>query len=314
MSIHGLQRRARNVGSGAQRRIKINYYSVASRKDKFTMLTIPSIIAHRGASWDAPENTLAAFLLAWMEGADGIEADIQMTKDGEFVCVHDESLERTTGKSKLVGNSTLEEVRALDAGKWKRALYRGQKVPTLADVLSTVPVHGQVFIELKGGVEMIPGVRKQLKESKVVPANVRIASFNVETLMAAAEQMPEYPRLLLCKRTTNDGVWEPSLHILEATMRMVNAAGLYIDGVSLAGEPEIAKKVRAAGKELHVWTVNRAPAARIASAMGITSLTTDRPGWLRRRLLATPASSTEKPKAAGKPGRKPGRKPRLMML
>lgn len=270
------------------------------------MLTIPSIIAHRGSSWDAPENTLAAFLLAWMEGADGIEADFQMTKDGEIVCVHDESLERTTGKSKQVSNCTLEEVRALDAGKWKRPLYRGQRIPTLPDVLSTVPVHGQIFIELKGGPEMIPVVKKHLKAAKIDPANVRIASFNVETLLAASESMPEYQRLLLCKRSTSDGPWEPSVHILEATMRMVKACGIYLDNISLAGEPEIAKKFRADGKELHVWTVNRAPAARIASAVGITSLTTDRPGWLRRRLLATPTTSdTQKVKA------KPGRKPRL---
>jgi glycerophosphoryl diester phosphodiesterase len=197
------------------------------------MLTIPSIIAHRGSSWDAPENTLAAFLLAWMEGADGIEADFQMTKDGEIVCVHDESLERTTGKSKQVSNCTLEEVRALDAGKWKRPLYRGQRIPTLPDVLSTVPVHGQIFIELKGGPEMIPVVKKHLKAAKIDPANVRIASFNVETLLAASESMPEYQRLLLCKRSTSDGPWEPSVHILEATMRMVKACGIYLDNMTL---------------------------------------------------------------------------------
>jgi len=101
----------------------------------------PLVVAHRGASHAAPENTLAAFKLAWKEGADAIEGDFFLTKDQEIVCTHDRTTQRLN-KEKLnldVAKSTLEELRALDVGSWKNEKWKGERMPTLAEVMATVP-------------------------------------------------------------------------------------------------------------------------------------------------------------------------------
>jgi glycerophosphoryl diester phosphodiesterase len=109
------------------------------------------IIAHRGASHDAPENTLASFKLAWEQKADGIEGDFYLTKDGKIVCIHDKTTKRTSGqKVELdVAASTLAELRKVDVGAWKDPKYAGEKMPTLEEVLAIVPAGKVFFIEIK---------------------------------------------------------------------------------------------------------------------------------------------------------------------
>lgn len=280
------------------------------------MTPLPTLIASRGSSWDAPENTLTAFLLAWMEGAEGIVTQLQMTKDGKVVCFNDESLARTAGKEKLLCNTTFEELRGLDVGKWKRTEYKGQSIPTLSGVLSTVPQRGHLILEVKSGAAILPAMVAALDAAPDARERVTLASHNLEFLMAAGGALPGVKRLLLCKRTTSDGIWEPSMHILEAALRMVGADGLALDSTSVLEEPAIAKRLAAVGKELHVWTVNRAPAARQLNAIGVNALWTERPGWLRRRLLSRPTPDEDKdtdaePTARGAKS-KPRRRPALL--
>ena len=89
------------------------------------------IIAHRGASHLAPENTLASVELAWKRGADAVEIDIWLTKDGRIVAIHDEDTERTTGRKWVIADHTLAELRRLDAGSWKDESYAGEPIPIL---------------------------------------------------------------------------------------------------------------------------------------------------------------------------------------
>src|SRR5205823_602409 len=100
----------------------------------------PLIWGHRGASFDAPENTLAAFTLAQAQGADGVELDAQRCGSGEVVVLHDESLGRTTGFAGLVTETPWSIVRGLDAGSRKDARFRGERVPLLAEVLESFPL------------------------------------------------------------------------------------------------------------------------------------------------------------------------------
>src|SRR5687768_9550612 len=94
------------------------------------------IIAHRGASHDAPENTLAAFKLAIEQGADGFEADFYLAKDGRVVCLHDPDTKRVAGKKLLVREASFAELRALDVGIWKGPQWKGERLPTLEEVLA----------------------------------------------------------------------------------------------------------------------------------------------------------------------------------
>ena len=86
------------------------------------------IIAHRGASYDAPENTVAAFKLGWKQNADAVELDIWLSKDGKIVCLHDDNTKRTAGVDKAVADQTLAELRMLDAGSLKGTKWKGEKL------------------------------------------------------------------------------------------------------------------------------------------------------------------------------------------
>jgi len=106
-----------------------------------------AVIAHRGASGTCPENTLAAFRRAVELGADMIELDVQLARDGAVVVIHDWTVDRTTDGTGAVGDRTLAELRALDAGRWFAPAFAGERVPTLEEVLRAVPV--PINVELK---------------------------------------------------------------------------------------------------------------------------------------------------------------------
>src|SRR3954454_21771589 len=107
----------------------------------------PEIVAHRGESADAPENTLAAFRLAWERNVPAIELDVHLTRDGALIVSHDANTLRTTATPKAIKESTLEELRSLDAGRWKGERWAGERMPTLAEALQTIPEGARCFIE-----------------------------------------------------------------------------------------------------------------------------------------------------------------------
>jgi glycerophosphoryl diester phosphodiesterase len=120
------------------------------------------IIAHRGASGYAPENTLSAFKRAIEMGADMIELDIHQTKDGEIVVLHDKNLFRVAKVNKLVEDLTLKEIKELEVGSWFSPEYTGEKIPTLREVLSLVKGKVGVNIEIKKGRRLYPEIEEKL--------------------------------------------------------------------------------------------------------------------------------------------------------
>src|SRR3989449_3020856 len=155
----------------------------------------PLLWAHRGASAEAPENTLAAFSLALAQDADGVELDAQRCASGEVVVVHDESLARTTGFAAPVIHASYSVVRTLDAGSWKADRFRGERIPLLAEVLEAFP--RLVNVELKcetaddGGLtaEVVRVVRAAAAEDRVL-----LSSFNAACLWRARALAPRIPR------------------------------------------------------------------------------------------------------------------------
>jgi len=120
----------------------------ANMEDKPTITRI-EVVAHRGASNDAPENTLAAFKLAREQGADWFELDCRQCKGGEVVVMHDETVDRTTNGKGKVAELTLEQLQGLDAGSWKEAKYTGERVPTLKAALELADSDCGCFVEVK---------------------------------------------------------------------------------------------------------------------------------------------------------------------
>jgi len=247
------------------------------------------IIAHRGASHSAPENTLSAVNLAWQRGADAVEIDIWLTRDGRIVALHDKTTERTAGKKWHVAERTLEELRSLDAGSWKNAAYAGERIPTLEEILATVPDGKRLFIEIKCKAEILPELERVVAASGKRPEQTVFISFDFDTIRAAKSRMPERPAYWIQgtspSRNAKTGAVVAPPDELIARCR---AAGL--DGLDLKFDskltPKIVDAMHRLGLGLYVWTVNEPADARRLVALGVDGITTDRTGWLRDRLPA----------------------------
>ena len=242
----------------------------------------PMIVAHRGASHDAPENTLPAFELAWKQGADAIEGDFLLTKDNQIVCIHDGSTKRLAERNMAVRGSTLEELRELDVGSWKHEKFKGTKIPTIAEVLATIPKGRKIFVEVKCGPEIIPYLVKEIGQSKLKTEQVVLICFKHEVVKAFKQAMPKNKAYWLSSfKKDKEGVWEPSLETVLATLKDTKADGLD-SHKDIPGSA--ARKIMKEGYEWHAWTVNDVATAKKLKALGIHSITTDRPGMIKGSL------------------------------
>ncbi len=140
------------------------------------------LVAHRGESEAAPENTLESFTLAWARGARLIEGDFHLTLDGEVVCMHDSNAGRTCGVKRELAELTLAEIKALDAGAWKGPQWRFTRVPTLAEVLGTMPDYGEIYIELKSVGPIVDRLREIFAASGRRPEQLTFIAFDETTI------------------------------------------------------------------------------------------------------------------------------------
>lgn len=242
-------------------------------------------VAHRGASHDAPENTLAAFHLAWQQNADAIEGDYYLTKDKQIVCLHDRSTQRIAGVELSVAQSTLAELRTLDVGSWKGPQFSKERIPTLGEVLATVPAGKKMLIEVKCGPEIVPFLKKQLADAEFPIHQTVVIAFDTQVISAVKKAMPQVKALWLTgyKRHKTTKKWTPTLPQILGTLNAINA-----DGLDSHAHPSVdagfVKAIRKAGYEFHVWTVNTPDLARRMMNLGVDSITTNRPGFLRQAL------------------------------
>lgn len=244
------------------------------------------IVAHRGASFDAPENTLAAFRLAWEQGADGIEGDFYLTKDRQIVCIHDKTTARTAPSQQVmkVANSSLAELRTLDVGSWKNQRFAGEQIPTLKEVLDLVPKGKRIFIEIKCGPEMIPVLKEQLQTSQLEPEQITIIAFDQEVVASARKELPQFKANWLTSYRSKNSTWQPSKTDVLKTLKMLQATGLGTNGNQEVVDNDFAKALSSQGTELHVWTVNSPQDAKYFAELGALSITTDKPKLIRDAL------------------------------
>jgi len=240
------------------------------------------LIAHRGASHDAPENTVAAFNLAWEQQADGAECDLYLTKDGHIVGFHDKTAKRTAGVDKPITECTFAELRELDVGSWKNPRYHGEKIPSFQELISAVPAGKKIYIEIKSGPEIVPELLRQMKEHGKPVAETPIICFNAKVIAAVKEERPDLPAYFL---------HDPEKITAEELIQ--KAREIHADGVDLRAnaklDAEYARKILDAGLRLDVWTVNSPEEARRVAELGVQGITTDRPAFLREHLFSTSA-------------------------
>lgn len=247
------------------------------------------IVAHRGASFDAPENTLASFQLAWEQGADAIEGDFFLTKDEKIVCIHDDKTKRTSGEEHDVAKTTFDELRKLDVGRWKNPKFSGERIPTLTEVLATVPAGKAIYIEIKCGPEIVPYLLPVLKQSGLRPEQTIVISFNKHVIAETRRQIPEIEAYWLVgfRQHKETKAYEPSVDSIFQTINEIHTQGIDVQAHRDVVNADFVKRLRDHKLGFHVWTVNDPVDAIHFQKLGVDSITTDRPAFLRRELNLT---------------------------
>jgi glycerophosphoryl diester phosphodiesterase len=240
-------------------------------------------IAHRGASFECPENTLSAFRRAIELGAGMIECDLQVTADGHVVVIHDWTVDRTTDGSGLIRDMTLAELKQLDAGSWHDARFAGERLPTLEEVLDAVLVHGDLNLELKsrGGTDEA----RRLALTTVAAVSQRQAlgrvifsSFDPTLLAAVREIAPDAAIGVLWMGAPFD--------LAFALADQLGAVALHpqVTAVDVALVQEASRR----SLRVHAWTVNSVEDMVTLARLGVQGIISDYPGRLleaRARLL-----------------------------
>ncbi|BBO30485.1 glycerophosphodiester phosphodiesterase [Lacipirellula parvula] len=259
-----------------------------------------NIVAHRGASFDAPENTVASMKLAFEQGADGVEADFYLSSDGEIVCIHDADTKRTAGVKHVIVKTPLAELRKLDVGAWKNEKYRGEKIPTFAEIAETIPAVKKFIIELKTGPEIVAPLKEALAKTKLKDDQILIICFNEKTVAECKKLLPNLKCHWLTgyKQNEKTGEWTPTLDEVVATLERSKADGLGTQGDMKHVDAEFIKELCDEGHcEFHVWTIDNPKVAKYYQKLKPWGITTNKPGFIREQLNA---KSTKVPAAAAK--------------
>ncbi|WP_349410249.1 glycerophosphodiester phosphodiesterase [Pseudalkalibacillus sp. SCS-8] len=246
-------------------------------------------IAHRGASGYAPEHTLASYSLGEEMNADYIELDLQMTKDGELIAMHDETLDRTTNGEGLVKDHTLEEIKQLDAGSWfnekypefAKKEYENLKVPTLDEVLSKYGKEANYYIETKSP-EVYPGMEEKLLATLekhgligegTDPNKVLIQSFSPASLKKIHELDSSIHLVQLLWYTSPASISDAELSAYKDY-----AIGLGMNHSQI--DENYVQKVKQHGFEIHPYTVNEKEDMKKLLKWGVTGMFTNYPDRL----------------------------------
>lgn len=252
------------------------------------------IVAHRGASADAPENTLAAFQLAWEQQSDAVEGDFYLTKDRQIVALHDKSTDRTGGVDWDVREQTLERLKSLDVGRWKHRRFTGERIPTLEQVCQVIPAERALVLEIKDSPRIVPVLVEATKDEpsvqRLLPDRLIIISFDASVIAACKQALPDVKALWLTgfREDEQTGQITPTIDSILQTLKQVNADGLDCKASGHIDESFV-RKLREPGYEFHVWTVDDRNVATRFQQLGVDSITTNRPADIRSG-LAKPAA------------------------
>ncbi len=231
-------------------------------------------IAHRGASYLAPENTIASDKLAWELGTDAVELDIHLSKDSKIMSIHDSSTKRTSGQDFKIKETDSAILRKLDVGSFKDAKYKGEKIPFLEEVLQTIPSGKKLVIELKSGSNVFPQLKEIIKKSGKLSQLIFIC-FDWETILEAKHIYPKNSCYWLCGNK----------EALMKKMKEVTASG--IDGLDLDYsiiDQEVMTEANKYKLDVVAYTVDNPEEAKRLIGLGVKGITTNRPDWLKEQV------------------------------
>jgi glycerophosphoryl diester phosphodiesterase len=242
----------------------------------YTLFAQPTIVAHRGASYLAPENTVAAAKLAWELGADAVEVDVFLAKDNRVVVNHDKDTKRTAAgkKNMIIRNTPSLVLRNLDVGRWKDEKYKGEKMPYLSEIIETVPEGKLLVVEIKSDSEILPHLKRSIEKSGK-QAQIVFISFGWKTILDTQKEFPENKCYWLS--SSKSGLKEKMAEAAEKGLAGVNLNYKIID-------EEVMKLAHENRMEVFTWTVNEPDVAKRMAELGVKAITTDRPRWLREEM------------------------------
>lgn len=231
----------------------------------------PQVLAHRGASADAPENTLAAFREAVRQGADGVELDVMRCGSGELVVCHDAWLDRLAGEHVEIASTPLGQLRRLDVGRRFGSAFVGERIPTLAEVLAVLPRAAVCNVELKCETVRDHGlawkVAREIRRSEA-GQDLVLSSFNPFSLARARLYAPRLPAAMLVEVSQN-------LPLREVATRALGAAALHVDHPLCTAEN--VRRWHGCGLKVAAWTVDAPEDVERCCAAGVDALITNQP-------------------------------------
>jgi len=239
------------------------------------------IIAHRGESFDAPENTLASINLAWKRDADGVEIDVQLTKDENIVLIHDKSTLRTGGRYKRIASNNYNELLKIDVGKFKDNKWKNERIPLLDEVIDTIPENKILFIEIKSDEKIINPLRNLIEQKNISPAQIKFIGFNIYMMELIKKIFPELESYWII-----EGKFYKNKSDLKETITKCKSAKL--DGLDVQARKylnkDVIQSVKNSGLKIYTWTVDDPERAKQLYQAGIDGITTNKAAWLTNKL------------------------------
>ena len=234
------------------------------------------IIAHRGASYLAPENTVASAKLAWESGTDAVEVDVHLAKDNRVMVIHDKDTKRTcSGKTNLeIAKSPSMLLRDLDAGSWKGVEFKGEKIPYLEEIIETVPEGKTLVVEIKSGVEILDHMELIL-EKKGEGKNIVFIAFDWKTIVETKKRFPDHKCYWLSESKSS------------VRKRIPEIKEMGLDGINIDSkivDQEMMDLAKAEDIEVLSWTIDDPVKAKRLVDLGVAGITTNRPQWLRNEM------------------------------
>ena len=227
---------------------------------------------HRGASGTVPENTLDAFARAAEMGADGVELDVQLTKDGQIVVIHDETVDRVSGMRGFVRDRTLSELRELNVSLPRPEYGKVTRIPTLEEVFDLLKDTGIcINVELKTGIFKYEGIEKKVADLILRTGyldRIWCSSFNHESVLRAKELCPE----LRCGLLFEDIMVSPAEYAVRLGVEALHPATYHFEQ-----DPLYVAKAKEKGLETHIWTVNEREQMAALAACGTEAIITNYP-------------------------------------
>ena len=243
---------------------------------------LPLLIAHRGESCDAPENTLSAINLAWERGADGIEIDVHLTKDNQIVVIHNSRTKIISGKRLRIKTHTLEKLKTLDMGKTRKNNWNTERIPTLNEVLSTVPPEKYIFIEIKCGIGIIPYLKQVLMHTHLKTDQIKIIGFGFNKMTEIKKNFAQY-EVFLNRRIGTGKLFYGKSYWDNLITKLKQSS---LDGLNLSYTKslnvKLVEKFKLNKLKIFIWTVNNPNKALRLISLGVDGFMSDRSGWIRK--------------------------------